>query len=60
VFAGRPTPIDPEAFKIVAALDLLWLAPALAGDGTLLSKQRPWAGHLSVFRIMHLQAAGRR
>jgi hypothetical protein len=41
-FGGRPTPIDPEAFKIVAALDLLWLVPTLAAGGTLLWKQRPW------------------
>jgi hypothetical protein len=41
-FAGRPTPVDPEAFKIVAALDLLWLIPTLAAGGTLLWKCRPW------------------
>jgi hypothetical protein len=41
-FAGRPTPVAPEAFKIVAALDLLWLVPTLAAGGTLLWKQRPW------------------
>jgi hypothetical protein len=33
VFAGRPTPVPPEAFKIVAALDLLWLVPSLAAGG---------------------------
>jgi hypothetical protein len=42
VFAGRPTPVDPEAFKIVAALDLLWLAPTLGAGGVLLWKRRPW------------------
>lgn len=41
-FAGRPTPVAPEAFKIVAALDLLWLVPTLAAGGTLLWKHRPW------------------
>jgi hypothetical protein len=41
-FAGRPTPVDPNAFKIVAALDLLWLVPTLAAGGTLLWKHRPW------------------
>jgi hypothetical protein len=29
-FAGRPTPIEPEAFKVVAALDLCLMGPALA------------------------------
>jgi len=42
VFAGRPTPITPEAFKIVAALDLLWLVPSLATGGALLWNRRPW------------------
>jgi hypothetical protein len=42
VFAGRPTPVEPEAFKIVAALDLLWLVPCLAVGGVLLWKRRPW------------------
>jgi hypothetical protein len=42
VFAGRPTPIEPEAFKVVAALDLLWLAPSLAAGGWMLLKRRPW------------------
>ncbi len=42
VFAGRPTPVEPEAFKIVAALDLLWLVPSLAAGGVLLWNRRPW------------------
>jgi hypothetical protein len=42
VFAGRLTPVAPEAFKTVAALDLLWLVPTLAAGGTLLWKHRPW------------------
>jgi hypothetical protein len=42
VFAGRPTPIDPEAFKVVAAVDLLWLVPSLAAGGVLLWMRRPW------------------
>jgi hypothetical protein len=42
VFAGRPTPVEPEAFKIVAALDLLWLVPSLATGGALLWRRRPW------------------
>lgn len=42
VFAGRPTPVEPHAFKIVAALDLLWLVPSLATGGMLLWNRSPW------------------
>jgi len=41
-FAGRPTPVEPEAFKLVAALDLTLMVPALAFGGILLWRQRPW------------------
>jgi hypothetical protein len=41
-FAGRPTPIEPEAFKIVAALDLSLMVPALAVGGVLLWRRQPW------------------
>jgi hypothetical protein len=41
-FAGRPTPIEPEAFKIVAALDLSLMVPALAVGGVMLWRRRPW------------------
>jgi hypothetical protein len=40
--AGRPTPIDPEAFKIVAALDLTLMVPALTAGGVLLWRRNPW------------------
>jgi hypothetical protein len=42
VFAGRPTPVDPEAFKIVAALDLAVMVPALTAGGVLLWRRRAW------------------
>ena len=42
VFAGMPTPIEPEAFKVVAALDITLMVPALALGGGLLWKHRPW------------------
>jgi hypothetical protein len=42
VFAGRPTPVEPEAFKIVAALDLTLMVPALGVGGGLLWQRRPW------------------
>jgi hypothetical protein len=40
VFAGRPTPVEPEAFKLVAALDCVSMAPALFLGGLWL-----WRGH---------------
>lgn len=41
-FAGRPTPIEPEAFKIVAALDLSLMVPALAVGGVMLWRRISW------------------
>jgi hypothetical protein len=43
--AGRPTPIEPEAFKVVAATDLLLLVPTLLSGGWLLLR-RHRAGQL--------------
>jgi hypothetical protein len=40
VFAGRPTPVEPEVFKLVAALDCVSMAPALFVGGLWL-----WRGH---------------
>jgi hypothetical protein len=42
VFAGRPTPVDPEVFRLVAALDLSMMVPALVSGGVLLWQRRPW------------------
>jgi hypothetical protein len=42
VFAGRPTPIEPEAFKVVAAVDLAVMVPALTCGGVLLWKRHSW------------------
>ena len=42
VFAGRPAPGGPEAFKIVAALDLTVMVPGLALGGSLLWRRHPW------------------
>ncbi|MHB1133120.1 MAG: hypothetical protein ACYC4L_12140 [Chloroflexota bacterium] len=42
VFAGRATPLEPEAFKLVAALDLTLMVPALATGGFLLWRRRPF------------------
>lgn len=41
-FAGRPTPVEPEAFKVVAALDLTVMCTALVTGGVLLWRERPW------------------
>jgi hypothetical protein len=41
-FAGKPTPVEPEAFKLVAALDLSIMVPLLTCGGTLLWRRNPW------------------
>jgi hypothetical protein len=48
VFAGRPTPIDREAFKLVAALDLTLMVPALTAGGMLLLRKAPWGYVIAV------------
>lgn len=42
IFAGRPTPIEPEAFKLVAALDTVLMVPTLATGGILLWRSKVW------------------
>jgi hypothetical protein len=42
VFAGRPTPVDPDAFRLVAALDLSLMVPPMVSGGVLLLRRRPW------------------
>jgi hypothetical protein len=42
VFAGRATPVDPETFGLVAALDLSMMVPAWVCGGVLLWRRRPW------------------
>jgi hypothetical protein len=44
VFAGRPTPVDPEAFKLVAALDTSMMVPLMASGGVLLWRRSVWGG----------------
>lgn len=41
-FAGRPTPVETEAFKLVAALDLTLMVPALGLGGYLLFRHQSW------------------
>jgi hypothetical protein len=54
VFAGRPTPVEPQAFRLVAALDLSLMVPALTAGGVLLWRRTPW-GHL-IASIAAIQA----
>ena len=42
VFVGRPTPVEPEAFKLIAALDTVLMVPALAIGGILLWHRNAW------------------
>jgi len=42
VFAGQPTPVEPEAFQLVAALDTTIMVPALAFGGVLLGRWNKW------------------
>ena len=46
-FAGRPTPVEPEAFKLVAALDTILMVPALTIGGALLLRRDAW-GYVTV------------
>lgn len=42
VFGGRPTPVAPDVFRLVAALDLTLMVPALAGGGWQLVRRHAW------------------
>jgi len=55
VFAGRPTLVDPDAFRLVAALDLTSMVPALTVGGVLLWRGRRWG--VVVAAIASIQGA---
>jgi hypothetical protein len=55
VFAGRPTPVEPEAFKLVAALDLSIMVTLLTVGGVLLWRERSWGYVISA--IAGIQAS---
>jgi hypothetical protein len=55
VFAGRPTPVEPEAFRLVAALDLSLMVPALVAGGVLIWRRKPWG--LVISAIASIQGA---
>jgi hypothetical protein len=42
VFAGRPLPVTPEAFRLVAALDISIMVTTLGLGGILLWQRKPW------------------
>jgi hypothetical protein len=42
IFAGRPTPVEPEAFQVVAAIDLAIIVPLLMFGGILLWRRHSW------------------
>jgi hypothetical protein len=42
IFAGKPTPVEPQAFRLVAALDLALMVPALGAGGILLWRRASW------------------
>lgn len=54
-FAGRATPVEPEAFKVVAALDLSLMVPALMLGGILLWRGKAWGQ--AVAAIVAIQGA---
>jgi hypothetical protein len=61
IFAGQPTPVEPEAFKVVAALDLSIIVTVLLFGGVLLWRRKAWgyvlaamAGILGAFYLLVL------
>jgi hypothetical protein len=55
VFGGRPTPVEPEAFRLIAGLDLSLMAPALISGGLLLRRREGWGGVIAA--VASIQAA---
>jgi hypothetical protein len=52
VFFGVPTPVPPDVFRLVAALDLSLLVPALLIGGALLWLRAPWGPTVGVIAGM--------
>ncbi|NPV77558.1 MAG: hypothetical protein HPY59_14460 [Anaerolineae bacterium] len=42
IFAAKPTPIEPEAFKVVAAIDISFIVTMLGSGGLLLWQRNAW------------------
>ena len=54
-FADRPTPVEPDVFRLVAALDLCLMVPALGSGGLLIWQRSPWGYVISA--IASIQGA---
>jgi len=54
-FANQPTPVEPEAFKLVAALDISLMVTGLTFGGVLLWRRKTW-GYV-VAAIASIQAS---
>jgi len=54
-FFDRPTPVAPDAFRLIAALDLSLMVPGLVAGGLLIWRRRP-AGYL-IAPVAGIQAA---
>ncbi|MBW0133803.1 hypothetical protein [Pseudonocardia abyssalis] len=48
VVADRPVPAGPDAFRLVAALDLTVMVPLLVSGGVLLWRRHPWGRRVAV------------
>lgn len=48
-FASKPTPVETEAFKLVAALDMGFMVPVLALGGYWLLRRRAWGYTVAAF-----------
>ncbi len=53
VFFGRPTPVEPDVFRLVAALDLSAMVPLLACGGVMLWRRLAWGPVVSAIGGVH-------
>jgi hypothetical protein len=51
-FAGRLTPVEPGAFRLIAALDLTLMVPTMAAGGHFLWRARPWGLVISALALV--------
>lgn len=42
IFAGQPTPVEPTAFQVVAAIDCGVIVPLVVIGGVMLWQRKPW------------------
>jgi hypothetical protein len=53
VFGGATLPVEEPAFRLVAALDLSLMAPALTAGGVLLWRRQPWGFVVAPMASLH-------